>query len=299
ALGARIERYVADRRRAGYYEAALTLTPVLIDSDRTVNLTLSVVPGPHVRLVFTGDPLPAEKRAELVPVEREGSVDEDLLEDSTRRIENYLRDRGYRDAAAPHAREESGGELLVTFAVKRGREYRVERVEISGNAIVPLADLLPPLRARVGEPFAQARLDADLATIEEVYRRRGFATAKAISLEPVPSVEPDTGPVPLRVNIVITEGPRTMVSAVSIRGNTALTEDALKQSLGLQPGGPYIDTQLVLDRDALQLRYLDLGYAKATVEAEPNFSADRTTAQPTFIVHEDVRVFVDHVLIVG
>src|SRR5207237_1877551 len=41
ALGARIERYVADRRRAGYYEAALTLTPVLIDSDRTVNLTLS------------------------------------------------------------------------------------------------------------------------------------------------------------------------------------------------------------------------------------------------------------------
>ena len=90
-----------------------------------------------------------------------------------------------------------------------------------------------------------------------------------------------------------------MVSAVSIRGNTALTEDALKQSLGLQPGGPYIDTQLALDRDALQLRYLDLGYAKATVEAEPNFSADRTTAQPTFIVHEDVRVFVDHVLIVG
>ena len=37
-------------------------------------------------VAFAGDPLPKDKLAELVPIEREGSVDEDLLEDSTRRI---------------------------------------------------------------------------------------------------------------------------------------------------------------------------------------------------------------------
>ena len=67
-----------------------------------------MTPGPHVRVVFTGDPLPADKRAELVPIEREGSVDEDLLEDSTNRIVDYLRGQGYRDAMAPHSRTESG-----------------------------------------------------------------------------------------------------------------------------------------------------------------------------------------------
>ena len=63
-----------------------------------------MAPGPHVRVVFTGDPLPSDRRTELVPVEREGSVDEDLLEDSSNRIEEYLRGQGYRDARAPHAR---------------------------------------------------------------------------------------------------------------------------------------------------------------------------------------------------
>ena len=104
ALNARIDRYIADRRKAGYYEARLAIAAALTDEDRLANLTLTVTPGPHVRVVFTGDPLPADKRAELVPIEREGSVDEDLLEDSTNRIEEYLRSQGYRDATAPHTR---------------------------------------------------------------------------------------------------------------------------------------------------------------------------------------------------
>ena len=85
------------------------------DEDRVAHLTVTVDPGPHVRVVFTGDPLPSDKRADLVPVEREGSADEDMLEDSSNRIEEYFRAQGYRDAAAPHTRESSDGELLIAF----------------------------------------------------------------------------------------------------------------------------------------------------------------------------------------
>ncbi len=66
--------------------------------------------------------------------------------------------------------------------------------------------------------------------------------------------------VPLRVRIVISEGPRTLVSAVRLQGDTVGTEAAWKEGLGLQPGRPYVDRQLVLDRDALQLQYANLGY---------------------------------------
>ena len=161
------------------------MTAALTDGDRLANLTLTVMPGPHVRVVFTGDPLPADKRAELVPIEREGSVDEDLLEDATNAIVDYLRGQGYRDAKAPHSRTESGSELLVAFDVMRGPEYRVERVEISGNASVPLSEFEPALRLRDGAPFAEARLDADLATIEDlvpasrVCRRQGAGGGRA------------------------------------------------------------------------------------------------------------------------
>ena len=69
--------------------------------------------------------------------------------------------------------------------------------------------------------------------------------------------------------------------------------------MGCSPVGPYIDRQLVLDRDALQLQYVNLGYPTAIVDAAPGFSSDRTTAEPTFTVRLGPRILVDHVLIVG
>jgi outer membrane protein assembly factor BamA len=79
ALNARIEKYLEERRKSGFYEAAVVPAVRFREDEHTADLTLTVTPGPHVRVVFTGDALPADRRADLVPVEREGSVDEDLL----------------------------------------------------------------------------------------------------------------------------------------------------------------------------------------------------------------------------
>ena len=126
ALNRRIEQYIENRRSQGYYTARLTIRTELVDGDRVARVTLTPVPGPRVRVAFSGDPLPAGRRDELVPVAREGSADEDLLEDSSNNIEEYLRSQGYRDAAAPHRREETGDELLITFTLKRGSLYRAD-----------------------------------------------------------------------------------------------------------------------------------------------------------------------------
>ena len=184
ALNARIEKYIDERRSKGYYEAKILPVVRLSADQRTADLTLTVLPGPRVRVVFSGDPLPSDRRAELVPVEREGSVDEDLLEDSSNRIEEYLRALGYRDARAPHAREEKNGELVITFAVTRGQQFKVASYEISGNASLPLAEFESLLRLRDGQPFASTALDADVQVIEDVYHRRGFAAARVATAVP-------------------------------------------------------------------------------------------------------------------
>src|SRR5262249_3267846 len=155
-----IDKYITDRREHGYYEARVVPTVALTDDDRLAMVTLTVNSGPRVRLVFAGDSLPADRREELVPIAREGSADEDLLEDSTHRIEEYFRALGYRRATAPHTREERDGELLVTFTVTRGALYRVTSYDLSGNASIPLEEIAPALRLRVGQPFADSRLDA-------------------------------------------------------------------------------------------------------------------------------------------
>ncbi len=299
ALNARIERYTADRRGRGFYEAKILPVVRLADEDRVAHLTLTVTPGPRVRVVFAGDPLPSDRRAELVPVEREGSVDEDLLEDASNRIEEFLRAQGYRNAVAPHTREMINGELTITFNVNRGQQFRITRFEISGNASIPLADLAPGLRLRDGEPFSGARLDADVQTIEDLYHRRGFASAKVQSAVEVVTATPPPAQVPVMVRAVVNEGVRTTVDGIVFTGQQALAEAALRARVALQAGAPYVPGQLAVDRDALQLAYQDLGYESATVEARPEFTPDGTHVTVTFVVREGPQVFVDHVLVVG
>jgi outer membrane protein assembly factor BamA len=301
ALAARTARYVEDRRKHGYYEAKVIPSVSLTDDGRTANLTVTVNPGPHMRVVFAGDPLPSDQRTELVPVDREGSADEDLLEDSSRRIEEYLKGQGYRDASAPHTRQSSGDELLITFTVAKGHQYRVDRVTYSGNSSMALAEFEPMLRLRNGQPYADARLDADILLIEELYHRRGFASAKA-----QPSIDVRTpadgdasAPVPVTVTVVVREGSRTTVGSVQFEGNRSLPESTVRPVVGLQAGGPYSDAQARVDSAAVQSHYADLGYQNVTVELKPNFSDDGARADPVFVIHEGPRILVDHITIVG
>ena len=298
-LAARIDKYVAARRARGNYGASIVPSVRLADDDRVANLTLTVNPGPRVRVVFEGDALPADRRAAFVPIEREGSADEDLLEDATNRIEDELRTQGYREAKATHARAESGGELVVTFTVRRGPLSRVGRVEIAGNASVPPADLQSVLRLRAGQPFSDAGLDADIAGIADLYRRRGFASARAqADIRTTPAGGP-TSSGAVTVHLAIHEGVRTTVGTLRLEGNALVPEAVLRDPLGLQPGAPYFEPRLRADADAVQAIYANLGYQNATVVASPNFSADQAEANPVFTIREGPRLLVDHVIIVG
>ena len=298
ALNARIQEYQRGQWADGYVEARLALATRFDEDDRTAHLTLTVSRGPRVRVVFKGDPIARDKHAELVPIAEEASANEDLLEDSSHRVEEYLRGLGYRDAEAPHEREEVNGELIITFTVTRGRLYRVSEVVISGNRFEPLALLEPRLAVRKGQPFAQAKLQADVSAIEDFDRRQGFAAARVES-----SVEPVTtsagSEVPVVVRLGITEGIRAVVGSVHLRGNRSVPEAELVPGLGLQPGRPFFLTQMAIDRDAIQLQYANRGYQSTTITSNPGISADGGLADVVFTVNEGPQLIVDHVLIVG
>src|SRR5262249_16222037 len=136
-------------------------------------------PGPHVTVMFVGDPFSNVRRDDLVPIAREGSADEDVLEDATNRIEELLRSEGYRDASAPHSTDERNGELYVTFNVKKGPQCRVGRVDRAGNTSIPLTELQQRLRIRPGQPYSDAALESERTLIEDIYHRDGFVSAQA------------------------------------------------------------------------------------------------------------------------
>ena len=103
----RLDDYMRDLKKRRYYEADGSLHADLSEADgRTVAVTVTITTGLPVTVRFDFRRRPAADRLkELAPLEREGSVDEDLLEDSEGRIENYLRQQGYWKADVTVRRE--------------------------------------------------------------------------------------------------------------------------------------------------------------------------------------------------
>lgn len=295
-VSARLTEYVASMRQQGYYEAQAEHEIAVAPDGRSVELAVLIDGGPHITVVFDGDAVPPRVRRDLVPIEREGSVDEDLLEDAARNIADHFRAQGYRDAAVTFRRTDRAGELAIVFHVDRGPAFLVGPVEIAGNATVPLADLTAVTRLRTGAPFVDAQLDADIDALRLLYRRLGY---RDVNIRSAVIPEPGSAPVPAAVRIAVVEGPRTLVGRVVIAGNTSLDERELRAVIGSTAGEPLFEPQLAVDREAIALQFLNRGYVQASVSVGAEFTEDRTRADLTFTVREGPQVFVDHVLVVG
>jgi outer membrane protein insertion porin family len=294
----RLNEYVDQLKRRHYYEAIASLEARPSEDGTVVNVTIHVRPGPAVTVRFTGDPLPKNRLNDFVPVEREGSVAEDLVEDSIIRIEDFLKQQGYWKGTAKTEREESDGRLTLIFDVHNGAQYRVEEVEIQGNQAVPIEQLRPKVFLKEGDLFVEGRMTQSETAILDAYRQLGFrfAAIKSATNEVDSSA---TGNGLVRPVITIVEGPRTVVGDVAIKGNANLTEQDLRSRIRLQTGDVYYEPHILQYRDAIHLEYLNLGYASAEVIVSPRFSDDRRRADLTFEIQEGRQTLVDHILIIG
>ncbi len=304
-LDARLVRYATALRAQGYYEARVAQFPRFVDDDSAVNLVLSIEPGPRVEIVFEGDPLAAGDRDRLVPIAREHSVDEDLLEDSKFGIERHFRERGYCNPRVDYqrgnagtAKSQAGADVMrVTFTVTRGPQCMVEEAEVTGNTSITSAELAPLVVTKAGQPFSDSTVSADALRIQGFYRQRGFTAVKVTSQ--VERREPKSGSEFVRVGLVITEGVRSVVDSVTFQGNPAIDADTLRSAIKSAPGQPYFEPQISDDADTIAVLYLNSGYPEVTVEPAPKAIEDGSKVELGFAIREGPKILIDHVLIVG
>lgn len=293
--------YVRKLKEQRRYDATAAVRPAQLSTDGSLaDLTIDVRPGPLVSIAFEGDPIPRDRWDDLVPLEREGSADEDLLEDSARRIEDYLKLQGYWRAQARHERRRDGDQARIVFTVLRGLLYRVaDGVQITGNRTVPITELAPlASRMDAGDPFVDANLNAAAAAITALYHARGYAQVKvdtsASELNPTPAGEGRVKPV-----VAIAEGPITLIDAITFTGNATVTDAELRSVLASRTGGSFLQATAAADEDAVLLHYYNLGFAAANVTLTPRLGNGGRTVALEFAIAEGPRTLVDHVIIVG
>jgi outer membrane protein insertion porin family len=298
-IGRKMQAWETRMRERGYYEARANQN-ASISEDGSVFLFLNLELGPMVRLVFEGDPLPGDEVDRLVPVRREASVDEDLLEDSQTGIETYLHAQGYRDATTMYTRQERAGELIITFRITRGPRYLVRSVMLTGNFVLPTQQLLELVRLKEGEPFVRSTLAMGVSGIEGTYRMSGFTRPQVKANESVVAPEDARDPDRLvNVTIAIAEGARTEVRSVTFQGNKALDDADLRKRLLTAPGRVYAIGDVVSDRDAILQAYHDRGFESVVVTPQTMFGENDTRADVRYTIAEGPQIIVDHVIVAG
>ena len=297
----RLSDYEGELHRRRYYEASFSHEIEVVDEGAGVHLLLDLQRGPRITIDFAGDEVPGGDPAELVPIEREGSVDEDLLEDSDQRITSFLNDLGYRDATVRHTREAIGDDLSIVFTIERGRLYEIGEIVFTGNVGISETVLAPLVGVEPGSPLLMRDLDIGLATIAEYYHQLGYATVR---VEPVVTEISPGGTDPgesvlVTCEVAIAEGVRTTVRSVVIEGNEFRSDDEFRASISSMVGGGYYAQRVVSDRDTIQLGYLNAGFKRAVVNVEPRFDDGLEAVDLVYRINEGPQILIEHILVVG
>ncbi len=272
----------------------------------TVDFVFKVDRGPVVEIAAEGFKLSQRVLHRLVPIYEEGAVDDDLLNEGRRNIQNHLQTLGYFDASVSVSQHstEGGKNLQVVYAVNPGDRHKLAAIRISGNRF--FSDDL--IRSRMqdqsaGRLFSHGRysevlLEEDVRSIESLYRASGFRQAEVTSK----LVDKYQGePSQLAIEIVVKEGPQTRVAWVRVEGSYTLPQEQLPE-IQTEEGQAFDESSLADDRDTILGKYFDNGFPNATVDVAyvsvPS-SDNLPSVGVTFSIHEGEQFFVNRVFVDG
>ena len=310
-LSSRITRAL-QRIRARYQKQDRLLAQVSIASRiyrperNTVDYVLKIDRGPVVQIAAEGFKLSQHVLRKLVPIYEEGAVDDDLLNEGRRNIQNHMQTLGYFEAAVSVSQHGAPGakNVQVVYAVNAGDRHKLAAIRIAGDRF--FSDEMIRSRMQVqsaGRLFSHGRysevlLEEDVRGIQGLYRASGYRQAEVTS-KLLTRYQND--PSLLAVQITIKEGPQTRVAWVRIEGSYTLPQEQLPE-ISTAEGQGFDESSLAEDRDTILGKYYDNGFPNATVDVA-YVSAPAADNLPrvgvTFTIHEGEQFFVNQVYLDG
>jgi outer membrane protein insertion porin family len=273
-----------------------------------VDYTLRIDRGPVVEISAEGFRIRRGVLRKLVPIYEEGAVDEDLLNEGRRNLQNYLQSVGYFDATvnvSQHSMQD-GARVQVVYVIEPGARHKLSAIQITGNKLFDDEIIRSRMQEQTaGRLFAHGKyseglLAQDVRSIEDLYRSNGYLQVK-VTIRVLDKYHDDPYQLALAVNIV--EGPQTRVAWVRIDGDYAIPPEQIFPSLSTEEGQGFNEGSLSDDRDVILEKYLNNGFPNATVDVRYSPVVPSPDELPRvgvmFTVTEGEQFFVNRVFMTG
>jgi len=289
-------------------EATVSLRSSTYDPVKKVlNYNFDVDQGPVVQVKVEGAKFSKSRLHLLVPVFQEGTVDNDLLNEGTHNMKDYLQQAGYFDAqVAVQVLDHRPEFRTVLYTVQKGDKHKVVSVTIQGNKYFSTDLLKENLHVQKADAYlrsgrySQQLVKTDQASIQDLYRANGFRNAK------VTSKVVDSGDqhqlakgkrARITVLFTVDEGKQDQFGKVDFTGIDQSREKQIESLTAAREGQPFSLVTLSGDRDAILANLLSNGFDQARVEVTQNVEkTDPSRVDVSYVVTEGKQVFVSKIL---
>jgi outer membrane protein insertion porin family len=152
-------------------------------------------------------------------------------------------------------------DVFITVNVSEGPQYKVSSIRLSGDLLVPEADLRNVISLNEGDIFNRQRLSESAKRMSERLGVEGYAYA---SVNAVPEIDREKRTVGF--TYYVDPGRRVYVRRVNIVGNTRTRDEVIRRELRQLESSWYNQAQL--DRSRMRINRLDF-FSEVNVETIP------------------------------
>ena len=246
----------------GKYNVSITPTVTTLDRNR-VDVQIKIVEGKAARIrdinivgndKFTDKDIRASWESGTTDwlswYTRNDQYSREKLGGDLEKLSNFYLDRGYVDFAVESTQvaiSPTKQDMFITANVSEGDIYKLSDIQISGDTILPVADLHKLVFLKPGQTFSRQALENTSDTITTVLSNIGYAFAQ---VNPIPDIDREKRTV--AINLFVKPGPRVRVRRILFSGNTKTADEVLRREMRQFEGGWY--SQAAIDRSKIRLQ---------------------------------------------
>jgi outer membrane protein insertion porin family len=203
-----------------------------------------------------------------------GTYREEVFQHDLAMMQGIYADRGYIYAklAKPSvALSPDKRFLYLTVRIDEGEQFRVGKIDFSGELLHDKSELFKLVQVRTGELFARSQIQKDLFAVADLYRDDGYAYANVN-----PETKVDNAARIVDLTYDIQPGRKVYFERIDISGNTKTRDKVIRREMRIYEGELYSQTGINRSKQ----RVTALGYfEKVEITTEKGSADDRMVAK--------------------
>ncbi|MCI4566842.1 outer membrane protein assembly factor BamA [Lysobacter sp. CFH 32150] len=260
----------------GKYNVEIAPTISRLDRNR-VDVTIAIKEGKaakirHINLVGNEkyndeaitDSWESREHNWLSWYKRDDQYSREKLSGDIEKLNSFYLDRGYVDFSLDSTQvaiSPDRSDMFITAGLTEGDQYKISDVKVTGDTILPQAEVEKMVFVKPGQIFSRRLLEFSSDAITASLGNIGYAFAQ---VNPIPDVDSEKDTV--AINMQVVPGPRVNVRKIVFKGNSRTADEVLRREMRQFEGAWY--SQAAIDRSKVRLQRLGF-FESVEVENKP------------------------------